>query len=243
MLESFLINDHENGFYKSYLISSKDIQSKYKDILLLAEKYNLRKLYALFMDEKPWLGDGGEKLIKNNKFFQQFSGKTRYEIMRNSIIHKYRIKKSADDVGSVELSIIFNFFDLILYENRTVDLSAKKVFDDIWEYDNDSPNHNGGRRIPEEFTEKNEDGDDHHSYVIFVVEGKRLYVDPFLVYDNSRILTNMLRTVSKEGENVVLELPGKMIVDVVTLLKFLKNPLADLSKFFNIILFSIFTEV
>ena len=132
---------------------------------------------------------------------------------------------------------------MILYENRTVDLSAKKVFDDIWEYDNDSPNHNGGRRIPEEFTEKNEDGDDHHSYVIFVVEGKRLYVDPFLVYDNSRILTNMLRTVSKEGENVVLELPGKMIVDVVTLLKFLKNPLADLSKFFNIILFSIFTEV
>ena len=42
----------------------------------------------------------------------------------------------------------------------------------------------------------------------------------------------MLRTVSKEGEDVVLELPGKMIVDVVTLLKFLKNPLADLSKFF-----------
>ena len=57
-------------------------------------------------------------------------------------------------------------------------------------------------------------------------------MDPFLVYDNSRILTNMLRTVSKEGEDVVLELPGKMIVDVVTLLKFLKNPLADLSKFF-----------
>ena len=102
------INDHENGFYKSYLISSKDIQSKYKDVLLLAEKYNLRKLYALFMDEKPWLGDGGEKLIKNNKFFQQFSAKTRYEIMRNSIIHKYRIKKVQTmlDLLSCQLSSI-----------------------------------------------------------------------------------------------------------------------------------------
>ena len=42
----------------------------------------------------------------------------------------------------------------------------------------------------------------------------------------------MLRTAPKEGEDVVLELPGKLFVDVVNLLKFLKNPLADLSKLF-----------
>ena len=72
-------------------------------------------------------------------------------------------------------------FDLFLYENRTIDLYSKKSFDDVWENSDLQPNSSDA--IPlnhrcdtssNKFSMKQEDD---KSYVIFVVEKRRLYVE------------------------------------------------------------------
>ena len=88
MLEKYLIDEYESGFRQGFVKSSRDIQ-KYMDLLLMTETYSLNTLHALFMDQKPWLGRS-EKLIRSEKF-KQFSDITRYEIIRNTIIHRYRL--------------------------------------------------------------------------------------------------------------------------------------------------------
>ena len=231
MLEEYLINDYENGFLHSFLSSKKDIYKSqhHMDIILMAEEYKLEKLHSLYMNKRPWLSSNGDKEIR---VFKNMRDVTRYEIMKNTIIRRYGALVNRVDLSFVELKTIFSFFDLILYEDREVEMSVKKSFNNVWDRDDTFSKIRKQQRnvqVSNEFSTPQVG----QKQIIFVMDTKRVYVEPFLVSHNSPVLTRMLQTARiEENGDVILSLSGKPYDGVLSLFKFLKNPLAEISKIF-----------
>ena len=91
-------------------------------LILLADKFDVKQLYREFMIQTPRIELGS---MKENQAFQDLPLLTRYELIRNSVIHLFQ-RKGHTIISEVE--DIFNFYDVLLYENRAPDISARKPF-------------------------------------------------------------------------------------------------------------------
>ena len=150
--------------------------------------------------------------------FMQLDKQMRYGIIKNTI-NRHRSKKLQSDLNieSVELQIILNFFDLIVYDGRTVELAPRKSLkqpNPLKSFD-DSLNGNGLIYCDE----------DSKDCVTLVVEEKEIHVNSFLLTNNSPVFKSMLKSTSfKEGQSKRIELPGKNYSEFLFFLGYLQSP-------------------
>ena len=186
-------------------------------------------LHKHFIRQKKVLKDFG--LIKSQNF-KAMNREMRYELLKNSINEKLLlVEKGFQGVKSrhriydqeiMELEFIFNFFNLMIYENRTGDIAAKKsLFDtvSINQLEKESIN---PKSIS--YPEASED------CVTLVVEGKQIHVNSFLLTNNSPVFEAMLNSTFKEGRNRKIELPGKKFNEIIYFLQFLHSPYISLKS-------------
>ena len=99
--------------------------------LRIAQKYDLSLFFERQSIGSSWLESF--RLIDNQNF-KALSREMRYELLKNSVIHhlktltdRFTVEKEflLDAVG-MEIQMIFNFLDLVVHENRIVDLAVTK---------------------------------------------------------------------------------------------------------------------
>ena len=124
-----------------------------------------------------------------------------------------------------------NFFDLVVYENRTAEITCRT---------------NGFRFQPtheyisslEEYFDLDSISCDKGSAncVTLVVEDKEIHVIAFLLTSNSPVFKAMLNSnSSKEGQNKRIELPGKQFNEIAYFLQCLCSPqeIGNISRKFS----------
>ena len=131
------------------------------------------------------------------------------EIMKNSVLKDYHSKFKN---GYTDVCMIFNFLELILHEDRVVDLSVKKDYLEPLKPTNISIDLES-ISCPKESP----------NCVTLVVEEKEIHVNSFLLTSNSPVFKAMLNSTFKEGRNRKIELPGKKFTNVIYLLKYLAS--------------------
>ena len=111
--------------------SLSDLSSLLED-LVIANIYDLKECLAVFMEQKPDFktGNSVNKQNLNAYFSSQLPGTIKYELVKNTITTIF------DDIASARarrpgLDCIFNFLDLIFYDNMVKDLSPKQKSVDI----------------------------------------------------------------------------------------------------------------
>ena len=162
-LESYLIETFNSMQTKSSTTPSK-ITCDQISILLLADQYDLNNLYSHIMSKYPALDP---KEMNENPSFPKLKSLTQYELIRNTLMDKFRSKKS----HLPEVKDIFRFLDIFLYEGRIVDLSVQKPFERVLSFRYD-PNEK------DKFLSKPAD----KNFAVLLVDGIRLYVDSSLFY-------------------------------------------------------------
>ncbi|XP_066927017.1 uncharacterized protein [Clytia hemisphaerica] len=205
-LEDYLCTKHPNRPSNSsfnYTLNKDQLK-----LIKLATKFDIKTLYHETMSPTPRIDLGS---MKDNQAFQDLPMLTRYELLRNSVIHLFQ-RKGQSIISEVD--DIFNFYDVLLYEKRTPDISAKKSFQEepCFEYD------------PKEkdcFLAEPAD----KRFVVLIIEGIKLYVDSYILVDNSPVFEEMLETAFRdESGKKVLAMPGKDVNQIAHLLTFLSEP-------------------
>eukprot|EP00111_Clytia_hemisphaerica_P019614 TCONS_00057882-protein len=176
------------------------------NLILLCDEYGLENLYRMIMIQNPRVDLAS---IKDNYKFHGLHLLTRYELIRNSVIQMFQ-KKSHSIAAEVE--DIFNFYDVLLYENRTPDISVKKPF-------RENASFNFDPKEKEKFLA--EPADDR--FVVLIVEGMKLHVDSFTLVNQSPVFKEILEIAprNKSGKKT---LPGQGVNEVAHLLTFLTEP-------------------
>ena len=187
------------------------------DSLIIAQKHELYNFTRKQLSHGHGLQTFG--LIKKEDF-KLLNKEVRYEILKSAIYKENRRNEKAGYYRTelIELQFIFNFFDLLVYENRTADLAAKKS---LW-------------TLPfNEMTSLEElvnirsisCAKDSKDCVTIIVENQEINVNAFLLTNNSPVFEAMLNSNSfKEGQSRVIELPGKKYLEIVYFLQFLHSP-------------------
>ena len=143
-------------------------------------------------------------LIKT-KTFKTLHKEIRYEILKSVIYKENKRNDEASyyDVELMELQFIFNFFDMLVYENRTADIIAKKS---LWTLPLDNMI-SLEKLVDVKSISCEKDSKD---CVTLIVENQEINVIAFLLTNNSPVFKAMLNSNSfKEGQSRVIELPGK----------------------------------
>ncbi|XP_066910196.1 uncharacterized protein [Clytia hemisphaerica] len=186
--------------------TSKNMTGDQLSILFLADKYDLNDLYLHVMSKYPTMDpeEMNESLI-----FPKLKKLTKYELIRNTLMNNFRSKKSL----LPEVTDIFRFLDVYLYEGRIIDLSVQKPFERTQSFQYDP-------REKEKFLAQPADD----SFVVLVVEGMRLYVESFTLVNHSPVFKKMLETASRdESGKKVLAMPGNDVNQVAHLLTYLSS--------------------
>ncbi|XP_066914081.1 uncharacterized protein [Clytia hemisphaerica] len=208
-LENFLLLKHPDG--PSQISDNTQLNDKQLDILLKADKFELKNLYRTLLRKKPRMELS--TISKENKTFIDMKPITRYELIRNSLIEKSK-SHTSDNKFLTEIEDIFKFCDVILYEDRVIDLSAKKDFENADHFKFDGNDKNSFLAEP-----------NNAHYAILIAEDVKLYVDSFVLSEASPVFEEMLETASRDvNGKKILELPGKCFDQVVQFLTFLKKP-------------------
>ena len=206
-LQDYLSNEHPSCPSNSHYIWTFTTKDRLK-LLLLANKFDIKKLYREFMIQTPRIDLGS---MKENQPFQDLPVLTRYELIRNSVIQLFE-RKGHTIISEVE--DIFNFYDVLLYENRTPDISARKSF-------KEEPSFQYYPKEKDNFLAEPTDT----QFVVLIIEGIKLYVDSYILVDNSPVFREMLETAPRnENGKKVLAMPGQDVNQVVHLLTFLSEP-------------------
>ena len=188
---------------------SIDGATEFKNIVLtilrLAEKYKLHGLVQEITDKRFHLKSFSD--MKSTQF-KALSKLMQYEILRDSVI----------DLGNsndfkMEIEIIFNFFGLILVENRVADVAIKKK---------SYLNHRSQDHLIDLDSISCDESSD--NCTTLVIEQKEIRINTFVLTNNSPVFKVMLESRSfKEGQNMTVELPGKKMTDVAYFLQFLHS--------------------
>ena len=163
-------------------------------------------------------------LIKTPEF-KTLHKEIQYELLKNSVLKTYsQLNNETNHYMAsselMELQFIFNFLDLMVYENRTADIVAKK---NLWTsepvgvdvIDNDDID------LDLESISCPKNSPD---CVILVVEDIEINVNSFVLTSNSPVFKAMLNSTFKEAQNRRIELPGKKFKEIVYFLQFLHLP-------------------
>ena len=154
------------------------------------------------------------------KTFKTLHKEIRYEILKSVIYKENKRNDEASyyDVELMELQFIFNFFDMLVYENRTADIIAKKS---LWTLPLDNMI-SLEKLVDVKSISCEKDSKD---CVTLIVENQEINVIAFLLTNNSPVFKAMLNSNSfKEGQSRVIELPGKKYLEIVYFLQFLHSP-------------------
>ena len=208
-LETFLMLKHSDG--PSKISDNTQLNEKQLEILLKADRFELMNLYRNLLRKKPRIELNA--ISKENKTFLDMKPMTRYELVRNSLIEKSK-DHTSDNKFLTEVQDIFKFYDVILYEDRVIDLSAKKDFENADDFKFDGNEKNCFLAEPK----------DTH-WAILVVEDVKIYVDLFVLSQASPVFEEMLTTASQEENGKkILKMPGKNVDQVVQFVTFLIKP-------------------
>ena len=165
--------------------------------------------------QKKMLSDGPRAKTVNLKSssFESMSTIVRYELWKNTIIHGFKIVKSRQNI--LELQSIFNYFDLIIFNDRVADLCPHKDFLEPSPllYDTHT------------MLEKISCDKSFEDSATLILGDKTINVKSFLLTDNSPVFKAMLQSTSfKEGQTKTIELPGKCFNEIVYFLHHLIHP-------------------
>ena len=213
-VEKFLIETHT--VYKNTLLFNNE---KLK-ILKIADNFGLAELRRGLLRKENIILSSATK----NKEFQNLINRSRFEILKNTFLARFKLNSKESTLKKAELHLILNFFDLLINENRTVDFAVKNC-----------PirrNESFLQDVYLLFQPKNTSNE-----VVVNVEGgsRKFYVDSFTLTQNSPVLKNMLKKGDSKIE-IILELPQKNLNDMIQFVSFLKNPkdIAGIYIFFTI---------
>ncbi|XP_066923572.1 uncharacterized protein [Clytia hemisphaerica] len=134
----------------------------------------------------------------------------RFELLKDKVMECYKSKCLADNGGLRDLRFIFNFLDLIFYENRVPNLAVKNEFTEPIPF-----------KVPPVDLGSISCKKDAKSCVTLIVENKEIHINSFVLTDNSPVFKAMLNSTFKEGQTQTIELPGKKFEDFVYFLQFL----------------------
>ena len=182
-----------------------EVKDKNLQVLELCSKTLRTKL----LEKSPVIRD---LTLFTNPNFENMSKPNRYELWKNTLIDAFNKLDSAHN--KVELMTIFNYFDLLIYQDRVVDLCPGK---DFLEPSSFAYNKNDITKIscPQDFED----------CVKLIVEDRKIYVKPFVLTDNSPVFKAMLQSTSfKEGQTKTIELPGKSLDEIVYFIKYIQFP-------------------
>ena len=209
IIEEFLVKTHCNSWLRN---QTKELDEEKLKILKLADSFDLGELRRGLLSESNII----QIELTTSKEFQNLINPSKFEILKNTfkqLKSKHQNKFNNEELQQAELHTVLNFFDLLINENRSVDLAVK------------------GRPIEEnelgkklEFLHpKSTPGE----VVINVESGtKQLYVDSFTLTQNSAVLKDMLReNCNPKANGKILDFPQKSLNDMAQFISYLKNPI------------------
>ena len=213
-LEELIEKDFIARSWHSRIVDEEKIK-----MLNIAHKYK----FTSFMNLQMEMGDGLENyhLLKSSGF-KELHREIQFEIIKNKI-HREFLEGVCQgelmlDIEFLELKFIFNFLDLLVYENRTVGLAAKKS--DL-------------TAVPSKLKTPIEElidldaiscSRDSKFCVTLVVENIEIHVNSALLTNNSPVFKAMLNSTFKEGQDKRIVLPGKKFTEFVYFLQYLHSP-------------------
>eukprot|EP00111_Clytia_hemisphaerica_P000482 TCONS_00001385-protein len=157
-------------------------------------------------------------LIKSPSF-NRLHRDLRFEILKNTINDQFS-DSSHFNHELLEIQIIFNFFDFIVFENRSLNVAPQKSYV-VSPAINTSWN-SFEETVARRFIPYDKDLTDS---VTLIVENKEIYVNSYLLTTNSPVFKAMLNSVSfKEGQSKRVELPGKKHSEILFFLHHLQTP-------------------
>uniref|UniRef100_A0A7M5V7H7 BTB domain-containing protein n=1 Tax=Clytia hemisphaerica TaxID=252671 RepID=A0A7M5V7H7_9CNID len=205
-IEEYLLTQHKAGIEKF----NGCLQPQHLDILHLADRFQLEKILTKLMSNLSSIGFEYSTNIKVS--LEKLNREIKYEILKTLIVGKATRESMAASV-SMELDCIFNFLDLLIFEDRVLDMYAKNKFKDF-------ASHKEyliySKLRKEDFTAKQRSSD-----VKLVVNGDELFVNPYILSNNSPVLKDMLVKAGKENDGDCLNLLWKSTDEIVLLLTFL----------------------
>ena len=223
-LENFLLHDHPKG--PSQLSRSVLTADSFK-ILLLAIQFDLDELKEAFMAKEPRLANPFEEAYgrsENTLMFQDIFRDAdrllKYEIIKNTISFFSEVEKKNKVHKAMELEVLFNFFDFMIYEKiiqNNVVPSRKRS----WSLVEASVTSGAkkAKQTPNNFLTRSLKSD-----VSLIVDDVKLYISPFTLKENSLVFKRMLESSFKEGREQTIELPDKNLDEIVQFLHLLKFP-------------------
>ena len=212
IIEEFLVKTHCNSWLRN---QTKELDEEKLKILKLADSFDLGELRRGLLSESNII----QIELTTSKEFQNLINPSKFEILKNTfkqLKSKHQNKFNNEELQQAELHTVLNFFDLLINENRSVDLAVK------------------GRPIEENkpilernFYEFLHPKSTPGEVVINVESGtKQLYVDSFTLTQNSAVLKDMLKeNCNPKANGKILDLPQKSLNDMAQFISYLKNPI------------------
>ena len=148
-------------------------------------------------------------------YLQRTRPKLRYEIIKLFTISEFKKYPQCPmvDAGVMELKAIFNFLDLMLYDNKVLDHSSTKLYSSL-----ETP-------TIDHLRETYKIGQFEYD-VIVKVEGHEIQMNSTILTENSPVFHAMLNSTFKEGQDKNIQLPGKKIKNVLEFFSFFTKPKA-----------------
>ena len=146
----------------------------------------------------------------NSSIFKEARPKLRYEIFKKRAV--YEFKERGKD--SIECFVIFNFLDLILYEDKVLDHFSTALYEE-----DEDPYLFIDRPKKTRMSAESEDN------VTLEVEGHKILISPVMLAKNSPVFRAMLMNSNfQEGVNKVVKLPGKKFGEIKEFLGYITQP-------------------
>ena len=130
-IQDYFINNHIHGIRNIRVLTQQHFR-----LLVLADKYNLSEFCHSMLNQAQGIDDGCFKPYSEigGSRFESYWEKARlelqYEILKIFAITGFQKYPECTmvEVGVMELNAIFNFLDLILYEDKVLDHSSKTLY-------------------------------------------------------------------------------------------------------------------
>jgi len=201
-IEDYFFHHHHNGLINF----NGKLTLEALTILKLADKHKLVKYCDAFLRNTQKIPYCQNNERNFRACFKSSSPKLRYEVLKKIVLYN-----CDGNTKLIEIIVIFNFLDLILYDNRVHDLSIRNPYQGDDEL-----------KRPTAIDLTNDIGDENN--VIVKVEGHEIHINSITLTENSRVFHTMLNSTFREGQERIVELPGKKIDDVLEFFSYLSKP-------------------
>ena len=229
MVEKYLKENHQFGL-ASY---TGKLELEHLNTLLIADEFDLESLLNDFMANLKETHFDVDQL-RSQSSFENLSKEVRYEMIKTQIQNGTLTTLRNDE--KIDLAAIFNFFDLLMYEDRVIDHFPKRKFCA------QRPLRQDEFSIYEELKKEDFSTKTFFTDLAIKVDNSdtRLYVNSFVLSESSPVFAKRLEqinTLTKSNaephKDKVLELPWMDLEEFLLLLTFLyKNRSID-RKYFS----------